>query len=167
MAKLIKTPAEIKACGNKEKIIKEFIGNVNSKTSSISIAKMDSPQGWEEPGQTPKFNEYTVVLKGTLKIETRTESFDVKAGQAVIVKQDEWVKVSTPYEGGAEYIYHNLIALRGGYHSLFARDSETGLTLGAGLNINLFENFILNMDYAYMDFGKLDNTQMLTLSLQF
>jgi opacity protein-like surface antigen len=68
---------------------------------------------------------------------------------------------------GAEYIYHNLITLRGGYHSLFARDSETGFTLGLGLNMNLFENFILNIDYAYMDFNRLDNTQMITLNLKF
>jgi len=104
MAKLIKAPTEIKACGNKEKIIKEFIGNVNSSTKTVSIAKMESPQGWEEPGQTPQFNEYTVVLKGTVKIETKNKSFDVKAGQALIVEQNEWVKYSTPYEGGAEYI---------------------------------------------------------------
>jgi opacity protein-like surface antigen len=68
---------------------------------------------------------------------------------------------------GAEYVYRNLIALRSGYHCLFARDSETGLTLGLGLNISLLENYILNMDYAYMDFGRLDNTQMITISLQF
>lgn len=104
MIKLIEKPTEIKACGNKEKIIKEFIGKVNTKTSSVSIAKMDSPQDWEEPGQSPKFNEYTIVLKGILKIETKTESFEVKAGEALIVEQDEWVKYSTPYEGGAEYI---------------------------------------------------------------
>jgi hypothetical protein len=71
MAKFIETPTEIKAQGNKEKIIKEFIGHVNSNTEALSIAKMNSPQGWEEPGQQPKFNEYTVVLKGTLKIETK------------------------------------------------------------------------------------------------
>lgn len=121
MAKLIKTPTEIKACGNKEKIIKEFIGNVNSNTEKVSIAKMDSPQGWEEPGQTPKFNEYTIVLKGTLKIETKKESFDIKAGQALIVEQDEWVKYSTPYKGGAEYI---AVCLPAFSPSLVNRDNE-------------------------------------------
>ncbi len=104
MAKLIEAPTKIKACGNKEKVISEFIGNVNSNTETVSIAKMDSPQGWEEPGQTPKFNEYTIVLKGTLKIETKNDSFETKAGQALIVEQDEWVKYSSPYGGGAEYI---------------------------------------------------------------
>jgi len=68
---------------------------------------------------------------------------------------------------GAEYIYHNLIALRGGYHSLFAKDSETGFTLGLGLNVNILESFILNIDYAYMDFNRLDNTQMVTLNIEF
>ncbi len=104
MAKFIETPSEIKACGNKEKVIKEFIGNVNSGTATISIAKMDSPQGWEEPGQTPQFDEYAVVLKGVLKAETQKESFDIKAGQAFIAEKNEWVRYSTPYEGGAEYL---------------------------------------------------------------
>lgn len=104
MVKIIEKPTEIKACGNKEKIIQEFIGNVNSKTETISIAKMNSPQGWEEPGQTPLFDEYTVILKGTLKIETKENSYEVKAGQALIINKNEWVKYSTPYSGGAEYI---------------------------------------------------------------
>jgi mannose-6-phosphate isomerase-like protein (cupin superfamily) len=104
MAKLIEKPTEIKAAGNKTKMIREFIGNVNSKTSDISIAEMHSPQGWEEPGQTPMFDEYSVVLKGTLKIETKHGSYDVKAGQAFIVEKNEWVKYSTPFEGGAHYI---------------------------------------------------------------
>lgn len=104
MTKLIEIPTEIKASGNKEKIIKEFIGNVNTKTSHISIAKMDSPQGWEEPGQTPEFDEYTIVLKGILKVQTKENLLDVKAGQAIIAKKNEWVKYSTPYKGGAEYI---------------------------------------------------------------
>lgn len=104
MAKLIEKPTEIKACGNKEKTIREFFGRVNSNTEKVSIAKMNSPEGWEEPGQTPEFDEYTVVLKGTLKVETGSESFDVKAGQAVVIEQNEWVKYSTPYKGGAEYI---------------------------------------------------------------
>jgi len=104
MAILIETPTEIKACGTKEKIIQEFIGKVNSKTDEVSIAKMVSPQGWEEPGQSPIFDEYTIVLKGTLKIETTEKAFEVKSGQAFIAKQNEWVKYSTPYDGGAEYI---------------------------------------------------------------
>ncbi len=103
MVKLIETPTNIKAYGTKEKIVSEYIGNINSNTRSVSIAKMESPQGWEEPGQTPKFDEYTIVMKGTLKVETEKESFDVKAGQAFIAEQGEWVKYSSPDEG-AEYI---------------------------------------------------------------
>ncbi len=104
MATLIEAPTQIKACGTKEKIINEYIGNVNSSTKDVSIARMESPQGWEEPGQTPTFDEYTIVLKGTLKVETKTGSIDVNAGQALIAKQGEWVKYSSPYKGGTEYV---------------------------------------------------------------
>ena len=104
MAQLIKSPSIIKAAGNKEKIIKEFFGHVNSKTSEVSIAHMKSPEGWSEPGQTPKFNEYTVVLKGKLRISTKNEEFDVSEGQGIMTEKDEWVRYSTPFEGGAEYI---------------------------------------------------------------
>jgi ethanolamine utilization protein EutQ (cupin superfamily) len=104
MAQWIKQPTEIKACGNKTKIIKEFIGLVNSKTKQLSIVKMDSPQGWEEPGQTPEFDEYTVVLEGTLHIKTKKQEFDVSQGQAFIACQGEWVQYSTPHAGGAKYV---------------------------------------------------------------
>jgi len=104
MATLIMEPAIIPAAGNKPKIISEFIGGVNSKNSNVSIAKMVSPQGWVEPGQTPEFDEFTVVLKGTLKVETKEETLLVKAGQAVIAHRNEWVRYSTPEEEGAEYI---------------------------------------------------------------
>jgi len=104
MAQLIKSPSIIKAAGTKEKIIKEFFGQVNSKTSEVSIAHMKSPEGWSEPGQTPKFNEYTVVLKGKLRISTKNEEFDVSEGQGIMTEKDEWVRYSTPFEGGAEYI---------------------------------------------------------------
>jgi len=104
MAQLVEQPTEIKACGNKTKIIKEFIGRVNSKTEQISIAQMDSPQGWEEPGQTPEFDEFTVVLEGALHVKTQTEELVVKSGQAVIVFRGEWVQYSSPDEGGAHYI---------------------------------------------------------------
>ncbi len=77
---------------------------VNSGTSDISIAKMESPQGWEEPGQTPEFDEQTVVLKGTLCVKTKEKNLEVKQGQAVIAEKGEWIQYSTPYEGGAEYI---------------------------------------------------------------
>jgi quercetin dioxygenase-like cupin family protein len=102
--KFIESPAIIKAAGNKEKKIEEFFGWVNSQTSEVSIAKMTSPEGWIEPGQKPLFNEYTLVLKGTLKIKTETSEVIVKAGQAIITEKDEWVQYSTPFEGGAEYI---------------------------------------------------------------
>ncbi len=105
MIKLIEKTTEIKAAGNnKEKIIKEYIGRVNSKTDQLSIAKMDSPEGWTEPGQTPEFDEYTLVLKGNLRIETKDNIVDIKAGQAVISEKNEWIKYSTPYKDGAEYI---------------------------------------------------------------
>lgn len=104
MAQFITSPSIIKAAGNKEKIIREFFGHVNSKTSEVSIAHMTSPEGWVEPGQQPKFNEYTLVLKGKLRITTRDEKFEVSAGQAIMTSKDEWVQYSTPFEGGAEYV---------------------------------------------------------------
>jgi mannose-6-phosphate isomerase-like protein (cupin superfamily) len=104
MAQLIKAPAIIKAAGNKEKIIKEYFGLVNSRTSDVSIAHMISPEGWIEPGQCPEFNEYTVVLKGKLKITTRDEEYIISEGQGIMTRRSEWVRYSTPFKGGAEYI---------------------------------------------------------------
>lgn len=104
MALFIKSPTIIKAAGNKEKIIREFFGLVNSKTEEVSIAHMTSPEGWIEPGQCPEFNEYTVVLKGKLKITTEKEEFLINEGQGIMTMKDEWVRYSTPFEGGAEYI---------------------------------------------------------------
>ncbi len=104
MAKFIDSPSIIKAAGNKEKIIREFFGHVNSKTAEVSIAYMKSPEGWMEPGQCPEFNEYTVVLKGKLRITTKKMEFDVSEGQGIMTSRDEWVRYSTPFAGGAEYI---------------------------------------------------------------
>lgn len=101
---LIKKPAQIKAAGNKPKIIKEFIGRVNSKTNAVSVAHMRSPSGWVEPGQRPQFDEYTVVLKGMLRVYHKKGYVDIKAGGAVITKKGEWVKYTTPKAGGAQYI---------------------------------------------------------------
>lgn len=100
----IRAPAEIRAAGTKPKLIREYIGRVNSKTSDLSVAHMQSPSGWEEPGQTPEFDEYTVVLKGTLRVTHKNGVIDVLAGQAVITHKGEWVKYSTPGKDGAEYI---------------------------------------------------------------
>lgn len=100
----IEKPTVIEAAGNKPKVIEEFIGRVNSKTADLSIAKMKSPAGWIEPGQKPEFNEYTVVLKGTLRVTTKNEFKDINAGEAVIVPSGEWVQYSTPGSEGAEYI---------------------------------------------------------------
>ena len=94
---LINKPTIIEAAGNKPKIIEEFFGRVNSKTSEVSIAKMTSPQGWVEPGQRPEFDEYTVVLKGTLQVKTETEIIDFEAGSAILTKKDEWIQYSTPF----------------------------------------------------------------------
>ncbi len=108
MPTLIAEPTRIQAAGNKPKLIDEYIGCVNSKTSAASVAHMRSPQGWLEPGQTPEFDEFTIVLKGMLRVEYKGEhktgSIDVSAGQAVIAHAGEWIRYSTPNEGGAEYI---------------------------------------------------------------
>lgn len=104
MAQKFTEPTRIKATGNKPKVIEEYIGRVNSNDEEISIARMISPKGWIEPGQKPEFKEYTVVLKGTLKIKFSDKEIEVKAGEAIIVEKNEWVQYSTPYEGGAEYM---------------------------------------------------------------
>ena len=104
MPTLISQPTRIQAAGNKPKIIDEYIGRVNSKTSAASVAHMRSPQGWVEPGQTPEFDEFTIVLKGTLRVEHAGGTLDVRAGQAVVAHAGEWVRYSTPEDGGAEYI---------------------------------------------------------------
>ena len=104
MTKLIEKPTEIKAHGNKPKIIQEFIGRMNSNTEETSIAKMNSPEGWIESGQTPDFDEYTVVLNGILCVKMKEETFEIKVGQAFIASKGKWVQYSTPYAVGAEYI---------------------------------------------------------------
>jgi quercetin dioxygenase-like cupin family protein len=104
MAIHIKSPSIIKAAGTKEKIIKEFIGKVNSNTSEVSIAVMKSPEGWEEPGQRPDFNEYTLVLRGKLKVTTAEAELIVSEGETIISEKGEWIKYSSPFEGGAEYV---------------------------------------------------------------
>lgn len=104
MPTLISTATRIIAAGNKPKIIEEFIGRVNSGESRLSIAHMRSPGGWVEPGQTPEFDEFTVVLKGALRVTHKAGALDVKSGQAVITHAGEWVQYSTPDPDGAEYI---------------------------------------------------------------
>jgi mannose-6-phosphate isomerase-like protein (cupin superfamily) len=101
---LISQPTRIQSAGNKPKLIDEYIGRVNSKTAAASVAHMRSPGGWREPGQTPVFDEFTVVLKGSLHVEHENGSIDVAAGQGVIAHAGEWIRYSTPNEGGAEYI---------------------------------------------------------------
>lgn len=100
----IDRPTIIKAAGNKPKEIKEYIGRVNSNTDEVSIALMKSPAGWVEPGQTPEFNEYTIVLKGMVRVQTGDEIIDVNEGEALIAPAGEWVQYSTPNPEGAEYI---------------------------------------------------------------
>lgn len=103
MAVLIEKPSIIEAAGNKPKIIREFVGRVNTKTEQASVARMSSPAGWVEPGQTPQFDEYTVVISGSLQVETKAKTFQVQAGQAVITPKGEWVRYSTPH-GPCEYV---------------------------------------------------------------
>ena len=104
MPKLIAAPAVIEAAGNKPKRIEEYAGRVNSGHAGVSVARMVSPEGWEEPGQRPQFEEITVVLKGMVRVEYEGGSLDVRAGQAVVSAPGEWVRYSSPEPGGAEYV---------------------------------------------------------------
>ena len=104
MPELIDGPSTIEAAGTKPKRIEEFVGRVNTGEERVSVARMRSPQGWLEPGQRPEFDEYTVVLAGCLRVEHEQGALDVRAGQAVLVRGGEWVRYSTPEDGGAEYV---------------------------------------------------------------
>ena len=102
MPELIDTPSRVEAAGTKPKLIDEFVGRVNTEEARVSIARMQSPEGWVEPGQRPEFDEWTLVLDGTLSVEHEGGALDVRAGQAVLVRAGEWVRYSTPE--GAHYV---------------------------------------------------------------
>jgi len=104
MPTLISAPTRITAAGNKPKLIEEFIGRVNNGESRLSFARMRSPAGWVEPGQTPEFDEFTLVLAGALRVAHKDGVLEVSAGQAVIARAGEWVQYSTPHVDGAEYL---------------------------------------------------------------
>jgi len=104
MPTLIPAPSVVEAAGNKPKIVREFVGRVNSDTTGVSIAQMQSPAGWIEPGQRPEFDEYTLVLRGMLRVTSENGSIDVQPGQAVLASSGEWVQYSTPDPDGAEYV---------------------------------------------------------------
>ncbi|MDR3666242.1 MAG: AraC family ligand binding domain-containing protein [Ignavibacteriaceae bacterium] len=104
MSRFIDCPSIIKAEGNKPKIIEEYVGRVNTQTEDISIARMKSPEGWIEPGQTPEFEEFTLVVRGKLNVKTNEANYSLKEGQAVLIRGGEWVQYSSPGPGGAEYI---------------------------------------------------------------
>ena len=104
MPRHITEPTRIEAAGNKPKLIDEFFGRVNSQTEALSIARMQSPGGWVEPAQAPEFDEYTVVLRGMVRVEHEGGVIDVQAGEAILTRAGEWVRYSTPLEVGAEYI---------------------------------------------------------------
>lgn len=104
MPKLIRAPAVVTAAGNKPKRIEEYVGRVNSGHEGVSVARMVSPSGWQEPGQRPDFEEVTVVIRGMLRVESESGAMDVNAGQAIVTHPGEWVRYSTPLAEGAEYI---------------------------------------------------------------
>jgi len=104
MPTLIPVPSRITAAGNKPKLIDEFVGRVNNAEARLSIARMQSPSGWQEPGQRPEFDEYTLVLTGALLVESDGARLEVKAGQAVLTRAGEWVRYSTPGPEGATYV---------------------------------------------------------------
>lgn len=103
MPTLIPSPTRVQAAGTKPKLIDEYVGRVNTSTAQVSVAHMRSPDGWEEPGQRPEFDEFTIVLRGLLRVEYEGGLLEVRAGQGVIVRAGEWVRYSTPEAGGAEY----------------------------------------------------------------
>ena len=102
MPDLIEGPSRVEAAGTKPKLIDEYVGRVNTGEDRVSVAHMRSPAGWLEPGQRPEFDEYTVVLRGTLSVEGEQGTLEVAAGQGVLVRGGEWVRYSTPE--GAEYV---------------------------------------------------------------
>ena len=104
MPRLIASPTVIAAAGNKPKRIEEFVGRVNSQHANVSVARMTSPAGWQEPGQRPAFDEVTLVLRGMIRVESGSGVLDVHAGQAVVATAGEWIRYSTPGEEGAEYV---------------------------------------------------------------
>src|ERR671916_3403865 len=104
MPRLIPSATRVEAAGTPPKLIDEYVGRVNTGTEAVSMAHMRSPEGWEEPGQRPEFDEYTLVLRGLLRVKSEGGTFDVRAGQAVITRRGEWVQYSTPEEEGAEYV---------------------------------------------------------------
>ena len=104
MPELIEGPARVEAAGNKPKVIEEYDGHVNTREARLSVARMRSPEGWLEPGQRPEFDEWTLVLDGTLRVEHDGGELTVAAGQAVLVEAGEWVRYSSPEPGGAHYV---------------------------------------------------------------
>lgn len=122
MIKKVEKPSIVKASGNKDKIIKEYFGRVNSGDANVSIALMKSPDGWVEPGQTPEFEEYTVVLEGTLHIKTKDGEFDINSGEAVYISKEEWVQYSSPSPDGAIYF---AVCLPAFSPDIVHRDSKT------------------------------------------
>ena len=121
MPKIIEAPARIEAHGRPPKVIEEFVGRINSATEAVSVARMVSPSGWSEPGQTPEFDEVTVVIRGELQVESNAGVHQISAGQAIIVKRGEWVRYSTPSPKGAEYI---AVCLPAFSPSIVHRDSD-------------------------------------------
>ena len=104
MPELIENPSRVEAAGTKPKLIDEYVGRVNTTEERLSVARMSSPEGWVEPGQRPDFDEWTLVLDGTLRVEHEAGVVEVRADQAILVRGGEWVQYSTPYPGGAEYV---------------------------------------------------------------
>ena len=104
MPEIIESPSRVEAAGTKPKLIDEFVGRVNTGDERLSVARMQSPEGWVEPGQRPDFDEYTLVLAGCLRVEHEGGALEVRAGQAVVARRGEWVRYSSPDPAGAEYV---------------------------------------------------------------
>jgi len=121
MPRLIEAPTTIEAAGNKPKLIEEYVGHVNTGNANVSVARMTSPEGWVEPGQRPEFEEITLVIRGTVRVEFDDGALDVGPGQAVVAEPGEWVRYSTPEPGGAQYVAVCLPAFAPG---TVHRDSE-------------------------------------------